>query len=192
MLTSWAIVSLDEKAISYPGVDAFIHHLGMKLRDLGVHCQPPPRVAYARGKTVYQHMEQGRARAREYFGVQPQLLMVIIPSYPDDELYKEVKVASDTQLGVPSQCIISGRAYLTEENADWKKQDQYCTNLAMKINAKIGGSICKLAVGPKDVIPVIGKDEYMVMGADVTHPTSRPPNPMEPSVAAVVASIDKF
>eukprot|EP00803_Ostreobium_quekettii_P004715 evm.model.scf_2111.1 EVM.evm.TU.scf_2111.1 scf_2111:7138-18005(+) len=189
-LVSWAIVSLDERDQQYPGVNAFIQHLGKKLIDLGVHCKPPPRVAYLQGKSVYEHMEQGFIRAREHFGSPPQLLVVIIPVYPADQLYREVKLASDTKLGVPSQCIVSVRANLQAPNPDWKKQDQYCSNLAMKINAKIGGSICKLAGDPKDVIPVIGKTDFMVMGADVTHPTSRPPNPLEPSVAAVVGSLD--
>jgi hypothetical protein len=39
-------------------------------------------------------------------------------------------------------------------------------------------------------MPVIGSKPFMLLGADVTHPTSR--SESEPSVAAVVASMDRY
>ena len=51
--------------------------------------------------------------------------------------YEEVKRVSDSRLGIPSQCI--GLGSLQKNAARPASMDQYCANLAMKINAKLGG-----------------------------------------------------
>lgn len=127
--------------------------------------------------------------AQEKFGIPPQLLLVVIPNKPADELYRSTKIASDAMLGVASQCIVSRNANLDNDSPNDNKRDQYCSNLAMKINTKIGGAVCRLAGEPGKILPVIGNTDYMFMGADVTHPTSRDEN--EPSVAGVVGSLDR-
>ena len=53
------------------------------------------------------------------------------------ELYKEVKRASDSFLGIVSQCFVTRKASIGVPNI--RGRPQYCANLAMKINAKIGG-----------------------------------------------------
>ncbi|GMH32738.1 hypothetical protein BSKO_00572 [Bryopsis sp. KO-2023] len=189
-LKSWALVSLDGKDRQYRGMNAFLEHLMRKLDFLGIKVAgPPPRCPYNRMKPPEEHMRQGCQMAKKQFGIPPQLLIVIIPYKPADELYQATKIATDVMLGIPSQCIVSKNANLENDNPHDKRRDQYCSNLAMKINAKIGGSMCKLAGDPSQVLPVVGKEVYMFLGADVTHPTSS--NPAEPSVAAVVASMDR-
>lgn len=59
-------------------------------------------------------------------------------------LYAEVKKASDSYLGIPSQCMaLESCRILTQPPSD-----QYCANLAMKINAKLGGVNAALADRP--------------------------------------------
>lgn len=59
----------------------------------------------------------------------------------------------------------------------------------MKINHKCGGVNTKVAGKVSDVFPVIGRKPFIVFGADVTHPGGF--DESEPSVAAVVASMDE-
>lgn len=93
---------------------------------------------------------------------------------------------SDSQLGIPSQCFVKSKAGIGSQP---KGRLQYCANLAMKINQKLGGVNCKIVGGPNVGLPIIGQKPFIIFGADVTHPTSF--NESEPSVAAVVASMDK-
>ena len=51
------------------------------------------------------------------------------------ELYKEVKRASDSYLGVPSQCFVARKASIGVPQA--RGRPQYCANIAMKVNAKL-------------------------------------------------------
>ena len=64
---------------------------------------------------------------------------------------------------------------------------QYIANLALKFNLKLGGVNHSL---PPDRLGFLQKGNTMVMGIDVTHPS---PGQIKegPSIAAVVASIDK-
>jgi eukaryotic translation initiation factor 2C len=50
--------------------------------------------------------------------------------------YDKVKQASDSFIGVPSQCISSPKASIGNGQ---KPDDQFLANLAMKINAKLAG-----------------------------------------------------
>jgi eukaryotic translation initiation factor 2C len=67
-----------------------------------------------------------------------------------------------------------------------KKQDQYFSNVALKVNTKLGGMNHLLA---EDAMRWLKTKPTMVVGMDVTHPG---PTSVEgtPSIAAVVASVD--
>jgi eukaryotic translation initiation factor 2C len=60
--------------------------------------------------------------------------MVVIPQKPSD-LYREAKFLSDVKIGIPSQCIVARNAGI---GCMPKRRDQYCSNLVLKINAKLG------------------------------------------------------
>ncbi|KAG1734938.1 ribonuclease H-like domain-containing protein [Suillus paluster] len=69
---------------------------------------------------------------------------------------------------------------------DPNKQDQYFSNVALKLNTKLGGTNHML---DPDSLKWLTKAKTMVVGMDVTHPG---PGSAEgtPSIAAVVASVD--
>ena len=73
-------------------------------------------------------------------------------------LYNEVKQASDSYLGIASQCIAAeGSRILTQT-----PNDQYCANLAMKVNAKLGG----INAAPlQSTLPQWQNGPFMVLGA---------------------------
>ena len=69
--------------------------------------------------------------------MRPQLLMIVLDG-KNPEQYARVKKSADCRFGVVSQCIQS--AHLM------KNQQQYHSNVCMKINAKLGGTTCRVAL----------------------------------------------
>lgn len=108
----------------------------------------------------------------------PRLIVVILPSQ-DTMLYGEVKRVCDTVVDVPSQCLLSNQVK--------KKQLQYCKNVLLKINVKLGGINSVLQKTP--AWNFFFSQPAIVFGADVTHATFMS---KLPSIAAVVASMDQY
>ncbi|KAJ9563799.1 LOW QUALITY PROTEIN: hypothetical protein OSB04_008959 [Centaurea solstitialis] len=96
--------------------------------------------------------------------------------------YADLKRISETGIGVMSQCCLY-------QNLG-RLSSQFLANLAIKINAKIGGCTVALYTSlPAQIPRVLALDEpVMFMGADVTHP--HPLDDFSPSVAAVVGSVN--
>lgn len=96
--------------------------------------------------------------------------------------YGDLKRIAETGVGVVTQCCLYSN--LT------KLTSQFLANLALKINAKVGGCTVALYNSLPTQIPRILKlDEPVIfMGADVTHP--HPLDDSSPSVAAVVGSVN--
>src|SRR5581483_11796852 len=91
-------------------------------------------------------------------GQPPHLIMCILGV--TGPLYGEIKRVGDTQLGVPTQCILLKR--LTKTNG----LDQICTNIFLKVNAKLGGQNVILT---NDQIDFVSSEPTMIFGADVFH-----------------------
>jgi len=103
------------------------------------------------------------------------LLLIILPS-TSIPLYSSIKFTTETILGVSSQCVQIKHVR--------NPKAQYCANVCLKINAKLGGSNFSLA---KTQIPFISSSPTIIFGADVTHPGR---NENIPSIASVVASVN--
>lgn len=63
---------------------------------------------------------------------------------------------------------------------------QYCSNVCMKVNAKLGGATCFLDKGDH---PLFGKEASIIVGADVSHPA---PGINKASFASMVGSTDSM
>ncbi|KAK0445338.1 argonaute-like protein [Desarmillaria tabescens] len=89
-----------------------------------------------------------------------------------------ISSCGDMKRGVANQCLRVGKC----RNA----RPQYWANVALKINAKLGG--VNVIPDPKSA-PIISdpRQPTIVMGADVMHPA---PGSQSPSYAAVVGNID--
>lgn len=88
-----------------------------------------------------------------------QLMLFVLPD-DDEKRYRAIKYTTDTIIGVPSQCVQLDKVYKTSK--------QYCANVALKINLKLGGTNQSLE---ETEIPQLTKEPVMLLGADVTHPT---------------------
>ncbi|CAH0479227.1 unnamed protein product [Peronospora belbahrii] len=107
----------------------------------------------------------------------PQLIMVIKQDKSVGS-YGDIKRMSDTVLGIPSQCIVS-------QNVRSAKP-QYCANVCLKINMKLSGKNSML----REPLPLVSTAPTIIIGADVEHPRSGMGS--RPSIASVVASLDRF
>jgi hypothetical protein len=107
--------------------------------------------------------------------------MLVILSQRDNYIYPGIKRICDVELGIHTVHMLSNKVL-----TDPKKQDQYFSNVALKVNTKLGGVNHKL---DDRNLQWLTKKKTMLVGMDVTHPG---PGSTEgtPSIAAVVASVD--
>ncbi|CAM9273566.1 unnamed protein product [Choristocarpus tenellus] len=191
-LKSWAVVSFCQgRDIDMGGLQRFLSEL---VKVMGIHgmavvgaAQKPPIViaesvpgnrqrvddlTYARNA-----LSAAKDQAERQFKAPCQLILCP-KSTQDSKDYGEIKMASDTTLGVPSQVCLVKHVQASKI--------QYLANLCLKINAKLGG---RNAV-PRDQLPFVQDAPTIVFGADVNHPGAG--NVSKPSIAAVVASMDRW
>ncbi|KAJ5938919.1 hypothetical protein N7466_002053 [Penicillium verhagenii] len=96
----------------------------------------------------------------------------------DTTLYNTVKQVCDVRCGVRNVNVQAEKLA--------QGQDQYCANVGLKINLKLGGGNQTLRSSD---LGLFGNGKTMLVGIDVTHPS---PGSVgnAPSVAAIVASVD--
>ena len=112
------------------------------------------------------------------FNPKPKLIMVFM-SNKDAHLYPGLKTMCDIRLGVATVCMLNGK--VRKERG----QDQYFSNIALKVNTKLGGVNHLL-----DPAATKWLKNTMLVGMDVTHPSPGMVRGL-PSIVAVVASCDE-
>ncbi|KAJ7086385.1 argonaute-like protein [Mycena belliarum] len=113
-------------------------------------------------------------------GRKPSFVLVLL-SHRDNYIYPGIKRMGDVDLGIHTIHMQLNKAL-----GDERKQDQYLSNIALKVNTKLGGLNHLLE---PNAMRWLTKQSTMMVGIDVTHPS---PGSREgsPSIAAVVASVD--
>lgn len=108
------------------------------------------------------------------------LIVVVLPD-TDAAIYNAVKYAADIKYGIHTVCAVASKI------AKEQRRDQYLANIALKVNSKLRGANQTLDT---QKLGIISEGKTMVVGIDVTHPS---PGSLAsaPSVAAIVASVDK-
>lgn len=112
----------------------------------------------------------------------PSFVLVLLNNR-DNYIYPGIKRIGDVELGIHTVCMQLDKA---SGRGDANKQDQYFSNVALKVNTKLGGINHKLDANS---MRWLTEKRTMVVGADVTHPGPTSADGT-PSLAAVVASID--
>ncbi|GKB83744.1 argonaute 4A-like protein [Tanacetum coccineum] len=105
----------------------------------------------------------------------PYFLLCILPERKNSDIYGPWKRKCLVDFGIITQCIAPTRI-----------NDQYLTNLLLKINAKTGGINSLLSVECSNSIPLVSKIPTIIFGMDVSH--GSPGRSDVPSIAAVVSS----
>ncbi|EEF34625.1 protein argonaute 4 isoform X1 [Ricinus communis] len=105
----------------------------------------------------------------------PKFLLCLLPERKNSDLYGPWKKKNLSDFGIVTQCIAPQRV-----------NDQYLTNVLLKINAKLGGLNSMLAVEHSPSIPLVSKVPTIIIGMDVSH--GSPGHSDVPSIAAVVSS----
>ncbi|RZC45373.1 hypothetical protein C5167_038321 [Papaver somniferum] len=105
----------------------------------------------------------------------PQFLLCLLPERKNCNIYGPWKKKNLADLGIVTQCAAPSRV-----------NDNYLTNVLLKINAKLGGLNSVLAIEHSCSIPFVSKVPTMILGMDVSH--GSPGQSDIPSVAAVVSS----
>lgn len=105
----------------------------------------------------------------------PQFLLCVLPERKNSDIYGPWKKKSLSDYGIATQCV-----------SPTKINDQYLTNVLLKINSKLGGTNSLLAIEQPSRIPLINDTPTMILGMDVSH--GSPGRSDIPSIAAVVGS----
>jgi len=181
VVTGWAIVVYDGRAVRQPDVDFIIQSLRKETGMLGIqglNTDPPVLFPPPQALDVQQHLHDAGAQVFKATGKPPSLIVVILPEIAA-ELYQAVKHFGDIKRGVATQCM---RGFKCK-----KGNQQYYTNVCLKVNAKLGGINSVLDPQAQKFL-YDPANPAMIIGADVMHPA--PGAQGRPSFAAVVGSID--
>ncbi|OWM75410.1 hypothetical protein CDL15_Pgr021574 [Punica granatum] len=88
----------------------------------------------------------------------PKFILCALPERKISDIYGPWKKKCLTEFGIVTQCI-----------SPLKINDQYLTNVLLKINSKLGGINSLLAIEHASCIPKITDTPTMILGMDVSH-----------------------
>ncbi|XVE88482.1 hypothetical protein DITRI_Ditri19aG0072800 [Diplodiscus trichospermus] len=170
----WAVIEFNHDRSSLNST--FISKLIQRCMSLGMKMEQPLRYV----KSVMRRDPDANSLRQllgdVYTQARGNLQFILCVMSKKDDSYYFLKWISETKIGVVTQCCLRYHAN--------KGQDQYLANLALKINAKLGGSNVEL----NGRLPRFqGEGHVMFVGADVNHPGR---NKTSPSIAAVVATVN--
>nr|AZZ70070.1 argonaute 7 [Erythranthe lewisii] len=180
----WAIISFGGTPGQKSTIGKFINHLCQRCEQMGIflnkntivdpiyepmHVLGNPKLLESKLKKIYKSSFENL-----------QLLICVMER--KHKGYADLKRIAETSIGIVSQCCLYSNLEMMSS--------QFLANLALKINAKIGGCTVALYNTLPSQIPRLFRQEDPVifMGADVTHP--HPLDDSTPSVAAVVGSVN--
>ncbi|KAG8872433.1 hypothetical protein FRB97_007639 [Tulasnella sp. 331] len=143
-----------------------------------------PHLHYGNNQKMDMGAACGRAirnaRAKNIQSSRIDLIICILPAN-SQPIKTEIKRFGDILQGIATQVVIGSKL----KDAGSNPSNQYCNNLALKINAKLGGTNWMSA---HDAVPFFVRRATMIIGIDTSH--GDPSSGSQPSVAAFVSSVD--
>ncbi|KAA8529385.1 hypothetical protein F0562_033816 [Nyssa sinensis] len=180
----WALISFGGSADQKSNIPKFINQLSQRCEQLGIFLNKntivTPQFEPMKVLNNVCQLESKLKRILRAASNNLQLLICVMER--KHKGYGDLKRIAETSVGVVSQCCLFPNL--------GKLSSQFLANLALKINAKIGGCTVALYNSLPSQIPRLLQldDPVIFMGADVTHP--HPLDDTSPSVAAVVGSVN--
>ncbi|KAJ7470301.1 Piwi domain-containing protein [Mycena latifolia] len=172
-MLKWGVANFDRQRITPALVNNVIKGLVDCCTQLAVAQPGSVQTASGHGSGVKQTLVQ---ICRELGGPKEVDMIVCLLPSKADELRTLVKYTCDIELGVRSQCL--------REQKIQKANNQYHNNVALKLNARLGGSN---ALVDSPALKEVTSKPFMIMGMDVAHPA---PGSNRPSVVSLVWSHD--
>lgn len=176
-IISWGLVVCGN-ACTKQDAEAFASKFTQTYRNHGadigdnIHVIVVPFSVGDYGDICREAWNQIGARFRNF----PQMIFFVVPN-KNSLVYERIKKNMDCRFCCPSQVMQGG--HVKKANA------QYMSNVAMKVNAKLGGITCKVA---GDGQAAAFKVPTMIIGVDVSHAS---PGSLQASMAAMTVSLDK-
>jgi len=179
-LKCWGILYFSDSKCQFKS-ERFITNLCNKCELLGIKMEEPACSKEYSMSTLREYdslcelLQEIDSQVQKERKQRLQILLCVMAD--KDSGYKSLKWIAETKVGVVTQCCLRSHAI--------DSKDHFLTNLALKMNAKIGGSNVELM----NRLPNFdGEGHVMFIGADVNHPPSR--DTTSPSIAAVVATVN--
>ncbi|KDR82046.1 hypothetical protein GALMADRAFT_221933 [Galerina marginata CBS 339.88] len=181
MLEHWIIVNFVER-ISEQQAHRLLTGLMVSCKNL----DPKPRRAYLRGighdvpRTLSDAMDMA-ARTYNNGKIEPKQLskLIIIVLLPENggQIRNALKFWGDVRHGIATLCLREAKVF--------QGGGQYFNNVALKLNARLGGiNFHSISPAMEEILL-----DSMIMGADVGHPG---PGVHKPSVVGIVYSHDRY
>ncbi|KAK4702157.1 eukaryotic translation initiation factor 2C, partial [Phenoliferia sp. Uapishka_3] len=182
-LEDWAVIVFgDPQRVPKAQVEDFVVELVRTAGTLGMRVKNPrPDITYARHDSQIRDLSAA-CRSVKFKGPPQLILLVFVDRFSYDAVKRHL-MYNQLGLGVP----IASQGVMAEKAFKQQRRDQYCRNLLMKINAKLGGSNWTIAAAD---LPKFTPKTIM-LGADVTHPPpirGRGDVDLPSSIAAVVST----
>ncbi|KAJ2158908.1 hypothetical protein GGF46_003413 [Coemansia sp. RSA 552] len=179
-LEYWAVLVLaDRRMVQENRMQAFVSTLVSVCQETGYEIrQPRPQIVYGNlNRDIKQEMRHACDSIKLPPRTAPQMLLVVLPT-TNAQVYQMVKNCAYTTLGIHTQCM---QAKHTQ-----RPNKQYCANLCLKINGKLGGK--NQEPDPAQLQTLVRRKPTLFLGCDVTHPAPGEQN--KPSIASIVGSTD--
>ncbi|CAN8244256.1 unnamed protein product [Cochlearia groenlandica] len=175
-VTRWAVVNFSARCDTNRLIPDLIRCGNMK----GVNVEPPYKEVFQengqfRNAPASIRVEKMFEQIQATLPGKPLFLICILAERKNSLVYGPWKKKTLVDLGIVTQCI-----------APTKVNDQYLTNVLLKINAKLGGLNSVLAMERSPIMPSVTQVPTIIVGMDVSH--GSPGQSDIPSVAAVVSS----
>lgn len=176
----WALISFGGTPDQKSNIPKFINQLHLRCKQLGIFLNDSTTIT-PQFEPIHV-LNNVTLLENKLSKISNNMQLLVCLMEKKHKGYADFKRIAETRVGVLTQCCL----YSNLE----KLNSQFLSNLALKINAKVGGSTVTLFNSLPSQIPrLLRSDEPIIfMGADVTHP--HPLDDYSPSVAAVVGSIN--